>query len=476
MTTPTPSITERESPLRQSRSPAQVDSRPRPERSPELRGGLREVFVLAYPVILTQISITTMHVVDSAMVGSLGATELAAVGLGGVWVWTAVCFFIGTATSVQTFVSQSDGAGQQTRCGAWVWQGIYAVVPMTALAAVALYFGAGHLLSWIGPSPEVQPLAVSYVSARALGSVGLCAAVALNSFFRGIGDTKTPLYATITANVVNAVLDYGLIFGHLGLPALGVTGAGAATAVAEWVNLLALLVAVRRPGVVRRYATQWRAPRPRDVRRLLRTGLPIGGQWCLEMISFAVFLSLVARMGDVPMAASQAFVALLGLSFMQAIGLSIAVATLVGQYIGAGDPASVERSFRSGLELAAILAGVIALLFAAVPGLLLEIFTDDPEVLRLGRPLLVVGALFQFFDAFGIVADGALRGAGDTRWPFGVRFVLSWGVFVPLAYVLGVWLDGGLTWAWIGGTFYVALLSAALLLRFRSGAWRQIRI
>lgn len=434
------------------------------------------MLALAYPVVLTQISITTMQVVDSAMVGSLGTTELAAVGLGGVWMWTAICFFIGTATGVQTFVSQRDGAGQSSDCGAWAWQGIYAVIPMTAAAAAALHFGAGLLMRGIGPSPELQPLAADYVSARVLGSVGLSAAVALSSFFRGIGDTKTPLYATVTANVVNAVLDYGLIFGHLGLPALGVKGAGTATAAAEWIYMLALLVAFRRREVRRRYVTKLAALSLREARRLLRTGLPIGGQWCLEMISFAVFLSFVARMGDAAMAASQAFVALLGLSFMQAIGLSIAVATLVGQYIGAADPPSVERSFHSGLKLAAILAGVIALLFAAIPGMLLGVFTDDPEVLSLGRPLLIVGAVFQFFDAFGIVAEGALRGAGDTRWPFAIRLALAWGLFVPLAYALGVWLGGGLTWSWVAGTVYVALLTSALLLRFRSGAWRQIRI
>jgi MATE family multidrug resistance protein len=176
------------------------------------------------------------------------------------------------------------------------------------------------------------------------------------------------------------------------------------------------------------------------------------------------------------MAASQAFIALLSLSFMQAIGLGIAVSTLVGRYIGSGDPALAERSFHSGLKLSAILAGLIALLFTSVPEMLIRIFTDDPEVIALGRPLLIVGALFQLTDAFGVVADGALRGAGDTRWPFLARLALAWGVFVPLAYYVGVVLDGGLTWAWSAAAFHVALLSATLVWRFQHGAWREIRI
>ncbi len=447
-----------------------------PDVSPAPAGGVRQVLVLAYPVILTQISMTTMGIVDSAMVGSLGATELGAVGFGGIWMWTFVCFFVGTMTGVQTFVSQREGAGAHRECGAWAWQGIYAVVPMALLATGVLYFGAADLMRLLGPSEELQPLAASYLSVRSLGMAGMLCAVAFSSFFRGIGDTRTPLYATLTANAANAVLDYGLIFGELGLPQLGVTGAGVATAIAEWLYMLAMIVPFLRPFVRQRYDTTKCAPKTTDIRRLLRTGAPIGGQWWLEMASFAAFTTLVAKMGDASMAASQAFVALLSISFMQAIGLAMAVQTLVGQYIGSAQQEYAERSFRSGLKLAVLLAGAIAILFSSLPGLLMGIFTNDPEVIRLGRPLMIIGALFQFFDAFGIVADGALRGAGDTRWPFVIRFALAWLVFVPLAYWMGIVLEGGLTWAWVAAAIHVLMLSTTLVWRFRSGAWRHIVI
>ncbi len=447
----------------------------RPATAPRA-GGLFEVFDLAYPVVLTQLSHTAMGVIDSAMVGRLGATELAAVGFASVWLWTLFSLFYGTASGIQTFVAQADGAGEPRRCGAWVWQGAWAVVPVAALVVSALLPAMPTIVAWLGPSEALQESAVAYVTARLPGEICLAAMVVPSAFFRGIGDTRTPLYVTLAATALNVVLDYGLIFGELGLPRWGVAGAGAATAFANAFAAAALLAALRRRALRERYDTRIVAPRPQQIRRFLRTGAPIGAEWCIGMTSFATFTTLVARMGDASMAASQSFVMLLSLSFMQALGISMAAATLVGRYVGAGDLDAARRSFRSSLGLGAAVGTAVALLFVLIPGTLLRIFTDDPEVVALGAPLLVLGALFQLFDAAAIITQGALRGAGDTRWPFVVHTLLAWGLFVPLAYALGVVWGGGLTGAWLGGLVYVALHASVLVWRFRSGAWRDISI
>jgi MATE family multidrug resistance protein len=272
------------------------------------------------------------------------------------------------------------------------------------------------------------------------------------------------------------VLDYGLIFGRLGLPEMGVVGAGLATAIGQWIYALYMIAAFRHRAVHDHYATQPVAPSVDQMRRLLRTGAPIGGQWVLGMLSFAVFSTLIARMGDVSAAASQAAVVLLSLSFMQAIGISIASSTLVGRYIGADDLPAARRSFWSSEKLAGVLGLGIAVAFIAFPELLMRAFSDEPEVIRLGVPLVRVGALFQFFDAFGIVAGGSLRGAGDTRWPFLVQTVFAWGMFVPLAWLLGVYMDGGVFGAWLGGSIYVAVLAIIFVRRFQRGRWQEIII
>jgi multidrug resistance protein, MATE family len=439
-------------------------------------GNMRQVFDLAYPVVLTQLATTAMGVVDSAMVGRLGATPLAAVGFGNIWMWTFFSLFYGTANGVQTFVSQADGAGEQRRCGAWAWQGAYALVPVTALAVGLLALCLPLVIPWLGTSSALQEDATRYLMARLPGEVGLAITMVLVSFFRGFGDTRTPLYVSLAANAVNAVLDYGLIFGELGLPAWGVSGAGAATAIGHWFSAAALWLCFRRRQVNARYATDFVAPDAGMLRRFVRTSAPIGGQWCLGMTSFAAFTTLVARMGDEKMAASQAFLMLLSLSFMQALGLSAAASTLVGRYVGAQDREAAERSFRSSLLLGAMLSGLVGLLLVTIPEPLLRIFSSDPEVIRLGVPLLALGAFFQLFDAAGIISEGALRGAGDTRWPFLAHSLLGWGFFVPSAYLLGVTLDLGLYGAWIAGTVYVILLSSVMIQRFRSGAWQHVRI
>lgn len=441
-----------------------------------VRGGMREVVALAIPVVLTNLSITLMQMVDSAMVGRLGAAQLAAVGLGGIWLWTLMCFFIGTVSAVQVFVAQRYGSGDFEDCGSWAWQAIYALIPIGVAITVLVFLGAEWLAGQLDPGPSVHPHFVDYLRMRALGNAGLVGSVALASFFRGLGDTRTPLYATVVANIVNAVLDYGLIFGKLGMPEWGVLGAGFATSLAEWLNFALLAAFFVRRATRLRFGTAPVRPSRDRMRRLMRTGLPVGGQWWLEMTSFAAFMTLVARMGDAHMAASQAFIVLLAFSFMQAQGIGLAVSTLVGQYIGAGDLESAARSFRSGLRLCVAYTSVFALVYIAFPTQLLAIFSEDARVIALGVPLLWVGSLFQVFDAMAIVTDGALRGAGDTRWPMVIRFVLAWGLFVPLAYTFGVVLEGGLTWSWVGGIVYVMALTAILIRRFQSGRWKTITI
>ena len=445
----------------------------RAQRAP---GGVAEVAALAWPAVLQTLSDTLMQVTDSVIVGRIGVTELAAVGFGGIWFWTLACPLVGAATGVQTFVAQAHGARDPRSCGPWAWQGLSALLPLAlvwfALVAVAM----APFLAFLGGSPELHARAVEYTNGRAWGGPAIVANVVLSSFFRGLGDTRTPLVATILANLLNACLAYSLVFGAFGFPAMGVAGAGIATSIATWAYTAVVFAAFRRARIAREHATRPQAPDLARIARLLRVSAPIGGQWLLDMISFALFTTLIARMGDRSMAASHAMVQLLSLSFMQAVGIAIASGALVGRYVGARDLEAAARSHRSALKLGVALAVVVAALFLGAPGFLLHLFTDDPEVLVVGRPLLVLGAVFQLMDALGIIANGSLRGAGDTRWPFLVHATLAWALRIPLVYLMAVVLSGGVLGAWLGELGYITVLSAVFLARFHQGRWRTLRI
>ena len=443
---------------------------------PLLPGGVKEVALLAYPVVLTQLSVTLMGVVDAAMVGRIGPVELAAVRFGGNWMWTLFCFFVGTAGVVQTFVSQNQGAGNPEQCGNWSWQGAWMLIPLTILMGLLLYIGLNPLLALVLPSENMRPITETYMSIRILGEVGMVGGFVFAAFFRGIGDTRTPLYATLFANLINLVLDYGLIFGELGLPKWGVAGAATATVVSEWAFAIVMLALFLRSENLRKYKARPTWINWSQQKRLFRTGFPIGGQWATEMIFFSVFLTLVVQLGDNAMAASQAFIALLSLSFMQAVGVGVAVSTLVGQYAGSREHQYVENSFRSGQKLAFGISLVIAALFIFFPGLLMRIFTDSDEVIAMGRSLLLLGAVYQIIDAGCIVTDNALRGAGDTKVPFLARLILSIVVLIPLSWYLGFYIDGGLTGLWLASGIDLLVLGIFLVLRFRSGAWKKIQI
>ena len=453
---------------------AQAEALPA-KRAGHVPGGMAEVMWLAYPAVLQTLSDTLMQVVDAAIVGRLGVTELGAVGFAGVWVWTILVLFVGTATGVQTFVSQALGGGDTTRCGRWVWQALYVLLPLAILWTVFAWLAFEPLVRLLGPSPELRTLAVQYAHARLCGAPAVVAAVAFTSCFRGLGDTRTPLIATVGANLLNGLVAYTLVFGRFGLSPWGVSGAGTATAMANWTYTAIMLVALLRPSM-RAFGTRLPRPQWAAMRRFLYTSVPVGGQYVLDMVSFALFSTIIARMGDTQIAASQAMIQLLSLSFMQAFGISIAAGALVGRYVGARDLTAAARSHRSAQRLGLLLAAVIAALFLSVPDTLLGVFTTDSQVIAFGRPLLVIAALFQLLDAVGIIAGGALRGAGDTRWPFMVQTALAWGVRLPVVYMVAIVLGRGVVGAWVGELGYVTVLSSTWLSRFRSGAWRAIRI
>jgi len=434
------------------------------------------VWTLAYPAILTMISQTVMWTVDSAMVGHVGKTELAAVGLGGILVFTLYAFFIGLTSAVNTFVAQSYGAGSYRKCGMYLWQGLYVSMAAAALIYVVRAF-TPQIVELLRPDEPVQPLTIVYVQIRMLSAPFFLIYYTYSHFYRGIGDTRTPFKVLLAAHAVNFIGDYLLIFGKGPFPAMGVEGAAWATTLANFVAA-AIFFALT---FTRRMRTQYGSleqilPKLGELARLFRIGIPIAVHFFLDMGSFLVFSAYIGRMGTEALAVNQIAIQILALSFMPCQGFAIAATTLMGQYIGAGHPDLAKKSAYTTLKMGMFYAGFIAVLCLTIPVQLVKIFNADPVVVELGRVVLYWAALFQAFDAVQFISDGALRGAGDTRVPMLIVVGAAWFVFLPLAYLFGTVWDKGVVGAWAGATLYIMAVGIAMFFRLKRERWRDARI
>jgi len=447
-------------------------------RMPRLRGkgSYMEIWLLAYPAIIMMISHTVMSTIDTLMVSRLGTAEIGAVSLGALLVWTFYSLFNGLIQSTNTFVAQFYGADDKEECTRFTFQGVY----LSLAAGVILYFlsfSGGFLFKVMGPSEEVQLIGNGYLRISLMGGGFFLVYLTLSCFFRGIGDTKTPMKVAIVANIVNVIGDYLLIFGHFGFPRMEVEGAAVATVFASLTGALIFLAIFLRG----KYREEFRSRSlfsfsVERIWRMIRLGMPIGIQYLLDIGSFLVFSAYIGRMGNNQLAANHIAIRVMSFSFMPCFGISIAATSLVGQYLGAGDSESSEKSGNSALKIGLLYTAAIAVLFLTFSGTIARIFSQDPEVISFTRNILIMAAIFQVFDGMGLIASGSLRGAGDTRRPMIIAVVCAWVLFIPLAYLFGDVMKGGVVGAWVGGTIYIITLGAMLLLRYRSGAWKKMTI
>lgn len=448
---------------------------PHPIEAP--RAGLHEILRMAAPIIVGSFSFTIMQFVDQWMVSWLGKEALAAVGSAGVWSFLLATFFLGVVGCVATFVSQCLGRGEKQKCAQYAWQGAYLSVG-AGLTALVLFPLSGSLFGWMRHSPEVTRLETIYFQVRLLGFGFIVWQAALSSFFQAVSRPRIPMVVALIANTLNIILDYLLIFGKLGFPKWGIGGAALATVISlivqcvllQWIFLSAAYDQEFRSRTAYRLDLV-------KVRELLRIGWPSGLTFFLDMFNWAIFTSyLVGRSGDAALAAHSAAINYMHVSFMPVVGLNHAVAPIVGQWIGRGRVETAKARTYTAMKLAIAYMFTMGLGMATFAPQLLRVFSSDPEVLRVGRIILILAATFQAFDAVNIVTMGALRGAGDTRFMMWAFLGAGYAFFLPLAYVLAVSLKWGAIGAWVGATCYIIGLSGVLFLRFYTEGWRHVQI
>jgi MATE family multidrug resistance protein len=444
-------------------------------------GGAGELLRIAWPLVLSNSFLTLQLTLDRVLLSRVGPAELAASMPAAMLFWTPMTLLQFTVNYATTFVAQYTGAGQPQRVGPAVWQALY-----LAVAAGVAFLGfipvTDLVVALAGHEPGLQALEATYLRVLCVAALPTLVAAAASSFFTGLGRSGTVLLINAVGLAINVVLAYGWISGHWGFAALGIAGAGWATVYGSTASAVLALGLMLRPPHRARHATAsgWRLEGAL-LRRLLRFGAPNGVVVALETLAFALFTLFVGRLGTVPAAATTVAFTLNLLVYMPVLGLGQAVGVLVGQRLGENRPDLAEGTTWIGLRVALLLTTVAVALYLLAPAPLVKLFesethgADGEAVAALAPVLLRFVAIYALFDSTNVVFSFALRGAGDTRFVSAASLAISWGVLV-----VPVWLactrGWGLYWAWGFASAYSIVLAFALLLRFRQGAWKDMRV
>jgi MATE family multidrug resistance protein len=441
-----------------------------PDRLPLTRE-VRATLVLAGPIVVTQLAQMSMSFVDVAMVGRLGTGALAAVVLGSTTFFTLALVCVGVLVAVQPTVAQAIGAGDEAAAGRGARQGLW----LATLLGVPFTVGLGYMepvLLWTGQAPETAALAGGYLGAIRWGFIPNLWFTALRGLAEGAGRPAPVLAVTLVGVAVNAGLNYVLMFGALGAPALGVVGTGWSSAGTMTVLFVALALYVRRGPLGRfRVFAGLRQPDPAALRALFALGWPIGIGFGLEAGLFTAATLMVGRLPDpeVSLAAHQVALNAASVAFMVPLGIGMAGGVRVGQAAGARDLAGAARAGWTAAALGASFMTLTALLFWLAPGAVVWVYAGadpDPGVARLAAALLGIAAVFQIFDGAQATVAGALRGLKDTRVPMLIAAASYWGLGLSVGAGLGLGLGWGAPGLWWGLTLGLAAAAVGMGLRF----------
>jgi MATE family multidrug resistance protein len=436
----------------------------------------RDVLNLALPAMGEQLLSMMVGIVDTFLVGHLGAAPLAAVGLANQWVFMATMLFGAIATGSTALIARFIGAREPDQANEVLRQSILLGALIGLIATLLGLSLSQQAVTLLGAEEDVIGLGTSYL--RVVSSIFFFSTLMFigNASLRGAGDTKTPLLVMLVVNGVNIVVAWTAINGPFGLPQLGVVGSALGASTGRLVGgLLVIGILLRGRANIRLKLANLR-PDWALIRRILRVGLPSGLEQLLFRTGHMVFARILAELGTVAYAANQVAMNGWSLSFMPGFGFALAATTLVGQSLGAEDPEGAQRRGYTAYRMGAALMATVGLAFLLFPAQIVGFFTNDPQIIAIGTmPLRMVG-LIQPLLAASMVFSGGLRGAGDTRWPMVITGGSIWLVRLPLAYLFALLLDWGLPGAWTALALDLSLRGLLNFLRFRGGRWKAVKV
>jgi MATE family multidrug resistance protein len=432
---------------------------------------LREMVRLAGPVVLAQVGIMLLGVVDTAMVGRLGPDAVAAVALSHIYWVNLTIPGIGLLFVLDPVVAQAVGAGDRVGVARGVQRGVILALAISVPAMLLLLPGE-FFLGALRQPPSITPVAAEFARWTALGMIPFFLFVAFRQSLQAMGLTRAIIVSIVAGNVINLVLNWLLIYGNLGFPALGVLGSAISTVIGRWLMLAILCWMGRRelmPALRPWLPESWRL---KPLRRMIAVGAPVAFQQWLEVGVFAGGAVVIGWIGVAELAAHEIAINLAALTFMVPLGLSAAAAAMVGRAIGRGDIAAARRDSVAALGVGMLFMSVAALAFLIFPRALAGIFLKEPEALGIAASLLVIAGVFQIVDGIQCVCGGILRGTADTRVPMLLHLGGFWGIGAPLGLFLAFPMGMGARGVWFAFALSLLVVAVLQLMRVR---WRLSR-
>jgi multidrug resistance protein, MATE family len=435
---------------------------------------LRALLRLALPIVAVQVGTMLMGVVDTIMVGHLSARALAAVALGNLYFWACAIFGMGMIMALDPIIAQAVGARDQVAVTRGFQRGLLLAALLTVPTSIALLFAA-PVLRALGQADDVIPLATAYTLVCIPGVFPFLAFNVLRQTLQAMERVRPIVITMIVANLANVLLNWILIFGKLGAPAMGVAGAAWATSAARWIMVAGLV------------AVAWSALRPhlRPVRadafavaplgRMAALGAPIGIQFQLEYGIFAVVALLIGTIGTTALAAHQVAINIASFTFMVPMGIAAAAAVLVGHAVGRDDATAARETALAALAVGVGFMLLMAIILLVAPGLIARAYTIDASVIAIAVVLIPLAGIFQVFDGMQVVCGGILRGLGDTHSPLIANVLGFWAIGLPLGLWLAMRLGQGPAGLWWGLVAGLAVVGVGLLVRVRVRLQRAMR-
>lgn len=432
----------------------------------KLKVHLKSIVKLSIPVSIGQLGHIMLGVVDSFMVGRLGAEPLAAAALANGLFFLIMVFGIGMSHAITALVAIAYGENKKEECGVIVRQGLIVNIFFGIILTVLTYFAA-ELVYYLDQEPIVAELTESYLVILSLSIVPFMLFQTYRQFVEGLSDTKTPMYIALFANVVNIIGNWILIFGNLGFPALGLDGAGFATLTTRSFMGIAMMLFVIKSIKYKEYdpTLKFKSFNWEKINKLLKIGFPSGLTYTLEVSAFAFAAVMIGWLGSSALAAHQIAINLASISYMVVLGISSAATIRVGNAQGSKNITDVKYAGYTSIILGLSFMSITGTIFILFKEFLPSLYIDDKEVIEMASSLLIVAALFQLSDGVQAVGLGVLKGITDVKVPMLITLLAYWMLALPMGYLLGFTLKLNIQGIWFG--LLIGLTVAATLFVFR---------